>query len=110
MRVTDMSDSSNSFQVYLSGIDDTTERALRKIRRQLSELPDVNIADPDTYQFHSTLGYRLVDPLRDELAEQEALRRRIGSLFRGRAAKVTLEPFAFTLFDDMLAFPQLSVL
>lgn len=97
-------------QITLTGADEATQGALRTLRRQLSDLTGMRGETPDTYEFHSTLAYRLVAARRSEHRDLQRLQDEILGLFVGDAATVTLEPVAFTPFDDMIAFPQLHLL
>ncbi|EFL25782.1 conserved hypothetical protein [Streptomyces himastatinicus ATCC 53653] len=96
-----------SFTMQLTPADDATFNTLWTIRRELSALLEIRAADFETYQFHSTLGYRLVKPLPSDVPPMERLAAKCSALFTGDAATVTMEHPAFNLFDDMLAFPQL---
>ncbi|MET9524322.1 DUF1868 domain-containing protein [Streptomyces coeruleorubidus] len=94
------------FTMDLTPADDATFTGLWTIRRELSALLELRASDFETYQFHSTLGYRLVKPLAADVPPMERLAAKCSALFTGEAATVTLEHPAFNLFDDMLAFPQ----
>ncbi|WP_432144755.1 DUF1868 domain-containing protein [Streptomyces sp. bgisy084] len=96
-----------NFTMDLTPADDATHNALWRARRELSALLEVRAANFDTYQFHSTIGYRLVQPVANDYPKMRALEARLLKLFTGAAATVTMEHPAFNLFDDMLAFPQL---
>ncbi|MEU1805510.1 DUF1868 domain-containing protein [Streptomyces sp. NPDC019937] len=99
-----------NFTMDLTPADDATFNTLWTTRRELRELLDIRAANFDTYQFHSSIGYRLVKPLPSDVPPMEKVAREMTKLFTGAAATVTLEPAAFNLFDDMLAFPQLWLL
>ncbi|WP_010046741.1 MULTISPECIES: DUF1868 domain-containing protein [Streptomyces] len=99
-----------NFTMDLAPADDTTFNMLWTTRRELRDLLDIRAANFDTYQFHSTIGYRLVKPLPSDVPAMEKIAADMAGLFTGAAATVTLEPAAFNLFDDMLAFPQVWLL
>lgn len=99
-----------AFTIDLTPADEATFNTLWTTRRELRDLLDIRTANFDTYQFHSTLGYRLVKPLPSDVPAMEKIAAEMTKLFAGAAATVTLEPAAFNLFDDMLAFPQLWLL
>jgi hypothetical protein len=94
------------FTMDLTPADDATFDTLWTIRRELRALLEIRAPDFETYQFHSTIGYRLVKPLPSDVPPMERLAAKCSALFTGDAATVTLEHPAFSLFD-MLAFPQL---
>ncbi|MGP3975918.1 DUF1868 domain-containing protein [Streptomyces sp. 8N114] len=96
-----------AFTMELTPADDATFNTLWTIRRELSALLEIRASDFETYQFHSTIGYRLVKPLESDVPAMERLTAQCSALFTGDAATVTMEHPAFNLFDDMLAFPQL---
>ncbi|EPJ41272.1 hypothetical protein STAFG_1700 [Streptomyces afghaniensis 772] len=95
------------FTMELAPADDATFNRLWTIRRELNALLELRASNFETYQFHSTLGYRLVKPLASDVPPMERLAAKCSALFTGEAATVTLGHPAFNLFDDMLAFPQL---
>ncbi|MEU0248628.1 hypothetical protein ABZ192_30785 [Streptomyces sp. NPDC006235] len=95
------------FTMNLTPADEATFNTLWTIRRELSALLELRASNFETYQFHSTIGYRLVKPLASDVPPMERLAVKCSALFTGDAATVTLEHPAFDLFDDMLAFPQL---
>jgi hypothetical protein len=99
-----------NFTMDLTPADDTTFNTLWTSRRELRDVLDIRAANFDTYQFHSTIGYRLVKPLPSDVPPMEKIAAEMTKLFTGPAATVTLEAAAFNLFDDMLAFPQLWLL
>ncbi|MDI3403375.1 DUF1868 domain-containing protein [Streptomyces cavernicola] len=99
-----------NFTMDLTPADDATFNTLWTTRRELSALLDIRASNFDTYQFHSTIGYRLVKPLDSDVPPMERLAAECTALFTGDAATVTMEHPAFNLFDDMLAFPQLWLL
>ncbi|CAM3706309.1 DUF1868 domain-containing protein [Tsukamurella strandjordii] len=101
---------SKGFGLKLASVDAATETALRDFRRRMQDLLQMSTKGFDTYTFHSTLGYRLVEQAADENAESQALEKKVLELFTGDAATVTVDPVAMNIFDDMLAFPQLRVL
>lgn len=96
-----------NFMMDLTPADDAVFNTLWTIRRELSALLEIRASDFETYQFHSTIGYRLVKPLASDVPPMERLAAKCSALFTGDAATVTMEHPAFNLFDDMLAFPQL---
>ena len=77
------------------------------LRRELRDLLDIQSSNFDSYQSHSTLGYRLVKPIAQDYPKMEELAEKVRRMFTGDPAYVTMEHPAFNLFDDMLAFPQL---
>ncbi|MDH6627574.1 hypothetical protein M2271_005400 [Streptomyces sp. LBL] len=95
-----------NFTMDLTPADDATFNTLWTTRRELSALLEIRASNFETYQFHSTIGYRLVKPLASDVPPMERLAARCSALFTGDAATVTMEHPAFDLFDDMLAFPQ----
>ncbi|MGW5648161.1 DUF1868 domain-containing protein [Saccharopolyspora sp. NPDC003752] len=99
-----------NFTMDLTPADDATFTTLWTARRELRDLLDIRAANFDTYQFHSTIGYRLVKPLPSDTRPMEKIAAEMTRLFTGTASTMTLEPAAFNLFDDMLAFPQLWLL
>ncbi|MBO0883177.1 MAG: DUF1868 domain-containing protein [Mycobacterium sp.] len=101
---------SQGLSMHLVGADAATERALRDFRQRMQDVLQMSEKGFDTYWFHSSIGYRLVEQLPDEATEIEALGKKILDLFTGDAATVTLEPVAMSIFNDMLAFPQLRIL
>jgi hypothetical protein len=101
---------SQGLSIHLTGVDSATERALRDFRQRMQDLLHMSEKGFDTYTFHSTIGYRLVEQLPDEATEIEALGKKILELFTGDAATVTLDPVAMNIINDMLAFPQLRIL
>lgn len=101
---------SKGFGVKLAAVDAATENSLRDFRRRMQDLLQMAPKGFDTYTFHSTLGYRLVEQAADENDESQALEKKVLELFTGDAATVTVDPVAINIFDDMLAFPQLRVL
>lgn len=108
--VKDMVSDGAAPSVLLAGVDDATEQALRAARARLQEVTGIRATGFDTYRFHSTLGYRLVAARTQETADLRRLQGSIRRLFAGAAGTVELEPAAFCVFDDMLAFPQVAVL
>lgn len=101
---------SKGLGVKLASFDAATERSLRDFRQRMQDLLQMSPKGFETYTFHSTLGYRLVEQAADENDASEALEKQILGLFTGDAATVTVDPVAMNIFDDMLAFPQLRVL
>ncbi|WP_405614102.1 DUF1868 domain-containing protein [Streptomyces sp. NBC_00076] len=96
-----------NFTMDLTPADDATFNTLWTARRELSALLDIRPSNFETYQFHSTIGYRLVKPLASDVPPMERLAAKCSALFTGDAATVTMQHPAFNLFDDMLAFPRL---
>lgn len=107
MKVKDFNPLERGFSVSLEPADDASHDQLWSMRRALQDLLDIHWKDFDTYQFHSTMGYRLVTPCPRDERHMDRMHQAMKREFRGRAATVTLEPAAFNAFDDMLAFPQL---
>ena len=107
MKVKEFGPFDASFTMNLTPADDATFNTLWTIRRKLSALLEIRPSNFETYQFHSTIGYRLVKPLASDVPPMERLAAKCSALFTGDAATVTMEHPAFNLFDDMLAFPQL---
>jgi hypothetical protein len=101
---------SQGISIHLTGADSATERALRDFRQRMQDVLQMSEKGFDTYTFHSTVGYRLVEQLPDEATEVEALGKKILDLFTGDAATVTLDPVAMNIYNDMLAYPQLRIL
>ncbi|MEU4342379.1 DUF1868 domain-containing protein [Nocardia sp. NPDC023852] len=110
MRADGLRDMATGFIVALAPIDIATAEALNRFRDQVTELLGLSRTGFGTYRFHSTMGYRLVEPLPSEHEELHALQNEITEYFAGDAGTVTVDPLAFNIFDDMLAFPQLTVL
>lgn len=110
MRADGLRDMATGFIVALAPIDITTADALNRFRNQVTDLLGLSRTGFGAYRFHSTMGYRLVKPLPSELDEVHALQNEISEYFTGDAGTVTVDPIAFNIFDDMLAFPQLKVL
>ncbi|MFD7499434.1 DUF1868 domain-containing protein [Streptomyces sp. NPDC059850] len=96
-----------NFTMDLTPADDATFHTLWTARRELSALLEIRPSDFETYQFHSTIGYRLVKPLPSDTPPMERLAAKCSALFTGDAATVTMEHPALNVFDDMLAFPRL---
>lgn len=96
--------------LQLEPVDASLNDALRKVRYQIRDATGVDRGGIDDYTFHSALAYRLVEARPDERAALDTLERDMFALFRGDAATVTMEPPALNAFDDMLAYPQVTML
>lgn len=104
MAPTHVYDLGKSLTVGLTPADNAMAEALRDFRTALRDTLEINDPDFDTYEFHSSLGYRLSAPevteeVNRELAEQYTAWVREIEIF-------DLERPAFNIFNDMLAFPE----
>ena len=68
-----------NFAIYLEPADRETDQALRTYRDQVAEATGVRFADHDSYQFHISLAYRLIE-LTEE--EEEGLTQTLAHLSR----------------------------
>lgn len=100
----------SSFTINLSPADAETETRLKSLRSQISAVTGITHADPDSYRFHSSMGYRIrpaQDRDEDELLQ---LQSRYEQWLAEAAPTLTLGPCEFNIHQDMLAFPVLHFL
>lgn len=100
----------SSFTINLSPIDAATERCLKDLREQISAVTGITHPDPDSYRFHSSMGYRI---RRAQDHDDEALQQLQGRYERWlaeAAPTLTLGACEFNIHQDMLAFPVLHFL
>lgn len=105
MRPTHIYDLGISFTVGLEPADDEMDQALREFRTALRNVLEIHDPEFDTYEFHSSLGYRLTAPevtedINAELAEEY-------TSWVTEIDVFDLERPGFNIFNDMLSFPEL---
>ena len=94
----------HNFAIYLEPVDRQTDQALRKYRDQVAEATGVRFEDHDSYQFHISLAYRLIE-LTEE--EEDDLTRMLAHIDRHLHENFGLfHPPApqLTFFNDMFHF------
>ena len=84
--------------------DEATALALRAYRDGLAEATGIRFPNHDTYQFHITLGYVLVDFDETAAAERDAVLRTINDRFRASLRPFRLGPPQLVFFNDMAEF------
>jgi hypothetical protein len=94
----------NNLTIDLEPADVVTEQALRTYRQAISAATGVRFPDHDTYQFHISLAYRLIELSFDEQAELDRLALAWEHLLRDQAGIIEPDPPQLVFFDDMFAF------
>lgn len=90
--------------VHLQPDDDATRAALRGYRDALAEATGIRFPNHDAYEFHITLGYRLIHfegAAADELASTVS---QLNQRLVTRLAPFTLGPPRLVFFEDMAEF------
>lgn len=79
---------------------------LQTFRHRAGEVLEIEVPSLDEYHFHSTLGYRLIEPDITEVARLTELQDKYTQWTR-QVERVDLEEVAFCIFNDMLSFSPL---
>jgi len=106
MRVSGVKPVSKSLTITLEPEDAEMKKQLEDFRSAVGEAWEIDVASLEEYFFHISLGYRL------SAAEEHAdLGEELTERYRGWVSgSPRLERPAFTVFDDMLAFPPILYL
>ena len=104
--------SHGNFNIGLEPSDLEAKEALRHYRDQVADATGVRRANHETYQFHVSLAYQLIELNAAEEKLYAAFKRRMGEVLDtcrsgdpdGSAETITLPPPRLVFFDDMFRF------
>jgi hypothetical protein len=94
----------NGLSLYLKPIDDAMNQLIRGYRDQLADATGVRQPNHDTYAFHLSLAYRILQTTDDEEAQLIALADRINARLSDSFGVFDTGQPMLTFFDDMFAF------
>lgn len=95
---------SSNVMFGLTGIDDSTSTALRAYRDAIAEATGVRHPNHNTYGFHMSLAYRIIELDPDEETALAELYRDWEAEMAHQTLTVTLGTPELCFFDDMVAF------
>ncbi|NJN16630.1 MAG: hypothetical protein HC822_10320 [Oscillochloris sp.] len=90
--------------INLAPADEAVAAALRAYREAVSDATQVRFPDFHSYQFHMSLGYRLIELTPDEQADLEQLIVDWQQNLAPAARTLNLPAPQLTFFDDMTRF------
>ncbi len=99
-----------TLQVRLMPIDAAEENRLRALRDRLADLLALRMNGHETYEFHTTLAYRVAPMTEAEERDFAAFRTSAHQTLADRCPEIRLGPLEFCAFDDMFHFDQRLIL
>lgn len=98
---------SNLLTIRLEPADAPTAKALKDFRDQFASETGIRFANHDTYTFHISLAYRLIQMTPEEERPFQELQEETGPKLQARFPVIELNPPVLTTFDDMFRFDEL---
>lgn len=98
------------YSIRLKGASDLDERSLRSIRDSLRDLTGLRRPSHDTYEFHTTLAYRISWMSAQAALEVIELANHAFDEQRHKLEKIQLGPIEFCEMDNMYEFRPMALL
>ncbi len=93
--------------IILEPADDATAQALRKFRDQFANETGIRFKNHDTYTFHISLAYRLIEMTEEQERPFQELQDEAGPALRASYPVIEMNPPVLTTFENMFRFDDI---
>lgn len=94
----------SGLSLYLKPVDDDVEKALCDYRDTLAEATQIRFPDHDSYGFHLSLAYRIIELTEDEKQQEQQFAERMNQQLSETFGVFDTGKPTLTFFDDMFTF------